>query len=181
MKAGKVVAVSASRGHHFSKETRASIVLEKGLGVAGDAHRGACVQHRSRVARDPFQPNLRQVHLLHEELLDELAEDGFDLQAGAVGENILTRGIDLLALPTSARLRIGATAIIEITGLRNPCAQLDRYQDGLTRAVLDRDADGNLVRKAGVMGVVLEGGVIVPGDVIKITLPRKPHQPLAPV
>ncbi|MBB5192370.1 MOSC domain-containing protein YiiM [Silvimonas terrae] len=170
--------VSLSTGHTFSKSNTAAIRLLAGLGVEGDAHMGVTVKHRSRVAADPTQPNLRQVHLIHGELHDELAAAGFTLQPGEMGENITTRGIDLLALPQGARLHLGPDAIIEITGLRNPCGQLDHHQPGLTAAVLGRDAQGNLVRKAGVMGIVLAGGAVRPGDLISVTLPPLPHRKL---
>jgi MOSC domain-containing protein YiiM len=176
-----VVAVAQSAVHGFSKPATTEIRLLAGLGVAGDAHAGERVKHRSRVARDPTQPNLRQVHLLHAELLEELAGRGFTLRPGDVGENLLTRGLDLLGLPTGTRLRLGDMAEIEVTGLRNPCAQLDRFQQGLTAAMLGRAADGGLVRKAGIMAVVLAGGVVRPGDRIGMTLPDGPHRPLRPV
>ena len=172
---GQVVAVARSPDHSFSKRVEAQIALLAGLGVEGDAHCGATVKHRSRVASDPTQPNLRQVHLIQAELFDELAAAGFEVAAGLMGENITTRGLDLLALPQGARLRLGADAVIEVTGLRNPCAQLDNYQPGLTRAVLDRGPDGELVRKAGVMAVVLRGGMVGPGDLIVVELPALPH------
>ncbi len=178
---GHVTAVSSGATHEFSKAGRAAIRLLVGLGVEGDAHAGATVQHRSRVARDPNQPNLRQVHLIHAELHDELRAGGFAVAAGEMGENITTAGVALLDLPTGTRLRLGAAAIVEITGLRNPCAQLDGFQRGLMAATLDRDAEGNLIRKAGVMGVVLVEGVVRPGDPITVELPPVPHQPLAPV
>jgi MOSC domain-containing protein YiiM len=178
---GSVVAVSRSKGHSFSKPTEMSIRLIAGQGVEGDAHSGETVKHRSRVRVDPTQPNLRQVHLVHAELHDELAAAGFKVHPGDIGENITTRGIDLLGLPTGSLLRIGATAVIRITGLRNPCTQLDKFQQGLTAAVLDRDAEGRVVRKAGVMSVVLAGGEVVPGDPITVELPPQPHLPLAPV
>jgi MOSC domain-containing protein YiiM len=152
-----------------------------GLGVDGDAHSGETVKHRSRVARDPSQPNLRQVHLIHAELHTELNTAGFAVAAGQMGENITTRGVDLLALPGGARLRLGQAALIEVTGLRNPCYQLDDFQQGLMRAVLDRDDQGRLVRKAGIMAVVLHGGEVRPGDPIDIELPPLPHRPLEPV
>ncbi len=178
---GSVVAVSRSKSHRFSKATEMSIRLIAGQGVEGDAHSGTTVKHRSRVRVDPTQPNLRQVHLVHAELHAELEAAGFKVHPGDIGENITTRGIDLLGLPTGALLRIGRTAVIRITGLRNPCSQLDGFQQGLTAAVLDRDAEGRLVRKAGVMSVVLEGGEVVPGDSITVELPPEPHLPLAPV
>ena len=176
-----VVAVAQSAVHGFSKPVAGEIRLLAGLGVEGDAHAGDRVKHRSRVARDPTQPNLRQVHLLHAELLEELAGRGFALAPGDVGENLLTCGLDLLGLPTGTRLRLGATAEIEVTGLRNPCAQLDRFQPGLTAAMLDRAPDGALVRKAGIMAVVLTGGVVRPGDRIGVILPPGPPRPLLPV
>ncbi|MRD48142.1 MOSC domain-containing protein [Caenimonas koreensis DSM 17982] len=177
----RVVAVHASTSHSFSKFTEEAITLLEGLGVQGDTHAGVTVQHRSRVARDASQPNLRQVHLLHAELFDELVAGGFAVFPGDLGENITTRGLDVLALPTGTRLRIGADAIVEITGLRNPCSQIDKFQLGLTAAVLDRDAQGNLIRKAGVMGIVLQGGEVRTGDAIEVMLPALPHVALIPV
>jgi MOSC domain-containing protein YiiM len=178
---GVVTAVSRSEGHTFSKPNEARIRLLAGLGVEGDAHLGETVKHRSRVARDPTQPNLRQVHLVHAELHDELRAAGFAVSPGEMGENVTTRGVDLLALPAGTRLRLGESAVVEVTGLRNPCAQLDAFQPGLMAAVLGRDAEGNLVRKAGVMGVVLSGGEVRPGDPVRVELPPEPHRPLAPV
>ncbi|MGZ4112472.1 MAG: MOSC domain-containing protein [Tumebacillaceae bacterium] len=175
---GNVVAVSVSGTHTFSKVNQERIQLLTGLGVEGDAHLGETVKHRSRVAQDPTQPNLRQVHLIHAELLEELQANGFAVSAGQMGENVTTRGIDLLGLPTGARLQIGETAVVEITGLRNPCVQIDRFQTGLLKAVLDHDEQGNLIRKAGVMGIVLAGGEIRPGDAIRVELPPEPHRPL---
>jgi GNAT superfamily N-acetyltransferase len=177
---GLVTHVATDGTHRFSKTLRESIRLLAGLGVEGDAHAGVTVQHRSRVARDPTQPNLRQVHLTHAELFEELRTRGFDIAPAAMGENITTRGLDLLGLPRGARLRIGG-AVVEVTGLRNPCRQLDEYRPGLMAATLDRDTEGNLIRKAGVMGVVLEGGEVRPGDAIRVELPDRPHEPLAPV
>lgn len=178
---GVVTAVSLRKGHHFSKTNSLSIRLLKGLGVDGDAHMGETVKHRSRVAKDPTQPNLRQIHLLHEELFDELQARDFVVRPGEMGENVTTRGIDLLELPTGTRLHLGESAIVEVTGLRNPCVQIDRFQQGLLAATLDRDAGGNLVRKAGVMAIVLAGGDVRPGDAIKIALPQEPHLRLQPV
>jgi MOSC domain-containing protein YiiM len=176
-----VTAVSLNAGHHFSKPNVLSIRLLTGLGVDGDAHAGVTVKHRSRVRRDPSQPNLRQVHLVHSELFDELRGKGFTVTPGDIGENVTTRGIDLLALPTGTRLRLGDAATVEITGLRNPCIQLDNFQKGLMAATLDKDSDGNLIRKAGVMGVVLVGGEIRPGDAIAVEFPAGEHRPLQPV
>jgi MOSC domain-containing protein YiiM len=178
---GIVEAVSRSSEHTFSKPEEAEIHLLAGLGVVGDAHQGVTVKHRSRVKRDPTAPNLRQVHLVHGELHDELRAAGFEVRPGEVGENVTTRGVDLLALPTGTRLHLGAEAVVEVTGLRNPCLQLDLFHTGLMKAVLDRDAEGNLVRKAGVMAVVLTGGPIRPGDAIRVELPAEPHRALEPV
>jgi MOSC domain-containing protein YiiM len=178
---GVVVGVSRSGEHSFTKPAQESIRLVAGVGVEGDAHSGATVKHRSRVARDASQPNLRQVHLIHAELHDELRDKGFEVAPGQMGENVTTRGVDLLALPTGARLRLGADCVVEVTGLRNPCAQLDAFQEGLMAAVLDRDDAGNLVRKAGVMAVVVAGGEVRPGDAVSVELPAAPHAPLEPV
>lgn len=178
---GKVVAVSRSATHSLIKDNRQSIRLLEGLGVEEDAHAGVTVKHRSRVARNPLDPNLRQVHLIHSELHDELRNSGFNVVAGQMGENITTQGIDLLGLPTGTRLRFGDDALVEVTGLRNPCAQLDEIQPGLMAAVLDRDEQGNLIRKAGIMGVVLAGGLVHPGDTITVELPPEPHRKLETV
>ena len=176
-----VVAVARDGRHDFSKPTCLSIRLAAGLGVEGDAHAGTTVKHRSRVRANPAAPNLRQVHLIHAELIEELRGAGFDVTAGTMGENITTRGIDLLALPTGARLRIGTEAVVEVTGLRNPCVQLDGLQPGLMAATIDRDADGSLVRKAGIMGIVLTSGEVYPGDSMRVELPAEPHRKLQPV
>ena len=181
MDAPRVLAVHRSSSHSFSKFAEEAITLVTGLGVEGDAHAGSTVQHRSRARRDPGQPNLRQVHLLHAELFDELMAAGFAVWPGELGENVTTRGVDLLALPTGTRLRLGGHAVVELTGLRNPCSQIDRFQAGLMAAVLDRDAQGALVRKSGVMAVVLEGGEVRPGDAVAVLLPDGPPQPLEPV
>jgi MOSC domain-containing protein YiiM len=174
----RVAAVSRAPEHRFSKTPVPRIRLVAGFGADGDAHGGATVQHRSRVARDPSQPNLRQIHLIHEELFAELARQGFVVRAGDLGENITTRSIDLLALPRATRLHIGPAAVVEITGLRNPCSQLDAFQTGLMAAVLSRDANGALIRKAGVMSIVLAGGEVAAGDTIAIELPPKPFAAL---
>jgi hypothetical protein len=178
---GTVCAVSAAPRHTMSKPNLDRITLLAGLGVFGDAHLGAAVQHRSRVRRDPSQPNLRQVHLLHAELLDALCTAGFDVSAGMLGENVTTRGVDLLGLPTGTLLRMGASAQIEVTGLRNPCTQLDRLQPGLMQALVHRGTDGELVRLAGVMAIVLAGGEVGPGDPIVVELPPGRPRPLQPV
>jgi MOSC domain-containing protein YiiM len=177
----RVIAVSFRSGHHFSKTPSLNIRVITGLGVAGDAHLGETVKHRSRARRDPTAPNLRQVHLIHAELFDELRGKGFDVKPGDLGENVTTSGIDLLALPTGTRLHLGASAVVEITGLRNPCIQIDGFQKGLMAATLDKDAKGNLIRKAGVMGIVLVDGDVRPGDAIRAELPAAPHRPLLPV
>ncbi len=176
-----VLAVHRSPTHSFSKHPALSIRLIAGLGVEGDAHAGETVKHRSRVARDPTQPNLRQVHLIHAELLDELNAQGFTVKPGDMGENITTRGIDLLTLRTDTLLHIGGGAIVKVTGLRNPCVQLDRFQAGLMQATLDRDVAGNVIRKAGVMGVVLAGGDVHADDAIRVLLPKQDRGALQPV
>ncbi len=178
---GVVAAVSSGATHTFSKPNRDSIRLVVGLGVEGDAHLGETVKHRSRVARDPSQPNLRQVHLIHAELFDELRVAGFAVSAGQLGENVTTQGLDLLGLPTGTRLCLGEAAVVEVTGLRHPCAQLDGFQPGLMAATLQRDARGAIIRKAGVMGIVLAGGEVRPGDPIRVELPPEPRRSLEPV
>ncbi len=178
---GIVKAVSRGSSHNMSKANQMFIRLIAGQGVDGDAHKGVTVKHRSRVAKDPTAPNLRQVHLLHAELLDELADKGFRLSPGQIGENVTTRGLDLLELPKGAKLHIGPDAIVEVTGLRNPCSQLDRIKKGLMAATLDRGADGSLIRKAGVMSIVLKGGDVRPGDTVTVELPPEPHNALEPV
>ena len=176
-----VVAVARSDAHAFSKPTCGTIRLVAGLGVEGDAHLGSTVRHRSRVARNPAAPNLRQVHLLHAELHDELAGQGFTIGPGDLGENITTRGIALLDLPAGTRLAIGRQAVVELAGLRNPCWQIDAFKPGLLACVLGRDAAGRVVRKAGVMAVVIAGGDITAGDTIGVELPALPHRPLVVV
>jgi MOSC domain-containing protein YiiM len=171
-----VLAVHLSATHSMRKFVAPSIMLIADLGVEGDAHAGVTVKHRSRVAADPTQPNLRQVHLVHAELFDELAAQGFALTPGLIGENVTTRGIDLLGLPRGSSLHLGAEAVVEVTGLRNPCTQLDGIQPGLMRACLGRDASGAPVRKAGIMGVVRAGGAVRAGDPITATLPSGPFE-----
>ncbi|WP_108124781.1 MOSC domain-containing protein [Saccharospirillum mangrovi] len=176
-----VVALSKDDQHRFSKVPAEQLTFRAGYGIEGDTHAGTTVQHRSRVKVDPTQPNLRQVHLIAAETLEELRADGFDVQAATLGENVLTLGVDLLSLPTDTVLQLGDSVQLRITGLRNPCAQLDHYQKGLTAALLDRDADGKLIRKAGVMAVVEAGGTVQTGDVIAVQLPTQPHRSLEPV
>jgi hypothetical protein len=176
-----VVAVSLDARHRFSKAPTPQINLIAGHGIEGDAHFGVTVQHRSRKRWNPSLPNLRQVHLMHAELFDELAEQGYHIQPGQLGENITTHGLDLLSLPTGTLLHIGPEAVIEVTGLRNPCVQIDRFKPGLMKAVLDQNEAGQLVRKAGVMAVVKRSGTVRPDDPIASETPAEPHQPLAPV
>jgi MOSC domain len=176
-----VEAVHSSPGHTMRKPSQPSIRLLEGLGVEGDAHMGTKVQHLFRVRQNPDEPNLRQVHLIHAELHDELISSGFTVMPGEMGENITTRGVDLLALPTGTRLHLGAESVVEITGLRNPCRQLNGLQGGLMDACLDRDAEGGLIRKAGVMGIVLVAGEVRPNDSIVVEMPPEPYRPLEPV
>jgi MOSC domain-containing protein YiiM len=178
---GRIEAVARSADHRFSKSVSESITLVAGIGVDGDAHAGVTVKHRSRVRADPTQANLRQVHLVHRELFDELAVLGFKIRPGDVGENITTQGIDLLRMSRGTRLRLGPDAVIEVTGLRNPCAQLDAFATGLMSAMLDRDEEGRLVRKAGVMAIVCTGGTVTPGDHVYVEQPVGPHLRLEPV
>ena len=179
---GRVIAVACDAMHRFGKPIRDSIELLPGLGVAGDAHCGASVQHRSRLARSPGAPNLRQVHLVQAELFDELAAAGFEVRPGELGENVTTTAVDLLGLSTGTRMRVGGTALIEVTGLRNPCRQIDdNLGHGAMNAVLGFDAAGRLTRKAGVMAIVLEGGIVRSGDTIALHAAPRTFVPLAPV
>jgi MOSC domain-containing protein YiiM len=173
-----VVAVSCSETHTFSKPNQTVIKLIEGIGVEGDAHSGTTVKHRFLVKKDATRPNIRQVHLIHNELLDELNEKGFSVKPGQLGENITTRGIALLELPIGTTLCIGDKVVIELTALRNPCKQIDEFQEGMLKAVLYKDENGNLVRKTGVMGIVKSGGEVCPGDAIAIDLPPEPQQQL---
>ena len=175
---GVITAVSQSPAHSFSKQNKARIVLLAGLGVEGDAHMGETVMHRSRVRKDPSQPNLRQVHLMHAEFHDELKAKGFNVSAGDLGENITTRDLELLSLPTGTRLHLGDTAILEVTGLRNPCEQLNDFQEGLMNACVYKEDTGNIIRKAGVMGIVLVGGEVRVGESIRVELPSGPYRTL---
>lgn len=173
-----VEAVAIDGTHRFSKVPQPSIRLLTGLGVEGDAHAGVTVKHRSRVRRDPTQPNLRQVHLIHAELFDEVAQQGFQVRAADLGENVTTRGIDLLGLPRGTKLHLGEAAVVEVTGLRNPCSQIEDFQTGLLKAVLGKDEAGKVILKAGIMSIVLVGGQVLPGDSIRIELPPPPFVPL---
>ncbi len=176
-----IIALARDSEHCFSKQPAQSLTLLVGLGIEGDAHAGRLVQHLSRMAKAPNTPNLRQVHLIHAELLDELAGKGFAVEPGQLGENITTRGLDLLGLSRGTRLRLGDEALIEITGLRNPCKQIDGLAKGLMAATLDQAADGSLIRKCGVMAVVVTGGEICIGDAIRLESLPMEHQPLEPV
>lgn len=176
-----VRSVHLKAAHAFSKDAVSTIELVEGHGVAGDAHFGTTVKHRSRVAKDPTQPNLRQVHLLHHELLDELAEAGLHVAPGQMGENITTSGLPLLCLGEGTVLRIGSRALVRVTGLRNPCSQIESFKPGLLAAVLARTQEGELVRKAGIMGVVLASGTVAPGDSVETVLVPEPRIPLRPV
>ena len=176
-----IIGLASDASHRFSKQPQHSLTLLAGLGVEGDAHAGRTVQHLSRIAKNPAAPNLRQVHLIHAELFDELATQGFAIKPGQMGENITTRGIDLLGLSAGTRLRLGETALIEVTGLRNPCHQLNGLAPRLMAATLDKTANGQLIRKAGVMTVVIKGGEIVVGDAITLESVPLAHEPLGPV
>lgn len=178
---GRVVAVAKDGRHRFSKRPSTEIRLIAGEGVAGDAHHGATVKHRSRVAADPSQPNLRQVHLIQSELFDELRMKGLHVLPADLGENVTTAGLDLLALPRDTLLSIGDEVVLEVTGLRNPCAQIERFRPGLLAAVLERSPEGKLIRKAGIMSIVRSGGVIRLGDRIRAELPKPPYMLLEPV
>ena len=178
---GRIVGVSCSGTHTFSKPNQAEIRLLEGLGVEGDAHAGKTVKHRSRVAKNPDEPNLRQVHLIHSELHEDLAKAGFDVSPGQMGENVTTRGVDLLGLPTGAQLHLGDAAIVEVTGLRNPCRQLEGIKEGLLAETIGTDEDGEPTPLSGVMGIVLEGGIVKTGDAIRVEMPSEPHQPLVKV
>lgn len=176
-----VTGLALASRHRFSKEPVTEVRLLAGLGVQGDAHAGETVRHRGRRRRRPQEPNLRQVHLLASELLDELRAKGYDVAPGRLGENVTTSGVDLLALPTGTVLRLGDQAQVQVTGLRNPCVQLDRYSTGLMAELLDRDDDGAVVRRAGVMGIVVSSGTVRIDDPLTVVLPEEPHHPLGPV
>lgn len=176
-----IVALARNGEHRFYKQPVPDLTLIAGQGVLGDAHCGVTVKHRSRVARDPTQPNLRQVHLIGAELLDEVTAKGLPVAPGEMGENVTLRGLDLLSLPRGTVLHLGREAAIELTGLRNPCAQIDAFRPGLLAEMLPRGADGQVIRRAGVMAVVRNGGVIRVGDAVAVVLPDAPHQPMTPV
>jgi MOSC domain-containing protein YiiM len=175
---GSVMAVCRGRLHAFSKQTVDRIQLVEGLGVHGDSHAGPTVQHMSHLRRDPFQPNLRQVHLIHSELFEELARAGYTVGPGALGENVTTSGVDLLGLPRDSLLHLGRTAVVRVTGLRNPCQQINDFADGLLKLVLLPGQGGEVIRKAGIMGVVERGGMVSPDDPIHVELPAGEHRRL---
>ncbi|MFE3036907.1 MOSC domain-containing protein [Streptomyces canus] len=175
---GKITAVSSNGTYSFTKPNRESITLLAGFGVEGDVHAGATVKHRFRMKKDPSQPNLRQVHLMHEELFEEVRRAGFEVAAGELGENVTTRGVDLLGLPVGTLLHLGGEAVVEVTGLRNPCTQIDRFQKGLMKQVVGRSEDGRALFRSGIMSVVVRGGVVRAGDAVGVELPEGPHQPL---
>jgi MOSC domain-containing protein YiiM len=176
-----VVSVSRSAAHGFSKPPQPAIRLLKGLGVEGDAHLGKTTQHLYLQKKNPALSNLCQVHLIHSELFGELSNKGFEVRPGDLGENITTCGLDLLALSTGTLLYLGDSAIVEVTGVRSPCVQIDKFQRGLMAATLDKDVNGNLIRKAGIMSIVIAGGDVKPGDTVRVEMPDGPHRPLEPV
>jgi MOSC domain-containing protein YiiM len=177
----EVISVSRSPSHGFSKQVEPALTLLAGLGVEGDAHLGTTTQHLYRMRIDPTLPNLCQVHLLHSEVFDEVRAKGYEVVPGQLGENVCTRGLDLLGLPTGTKLAVGDEVLLEVTGIRNPCKQINAHRAGLMDALLDRAEDGSLIRKAGIMSIVLQGGTVKPGDQIVVTLPPEPHRPLEPV
>lgn len=175
---GTVVSVGRDDGHRFSKPATGSIRLRKGFGVEGDAHAGATTQHRYLLKKDPTRVNLTQVHLIAAELFDDLRAGGYTVAAGELGENVTTRGLQLRALPLGTRLHLGATAVVEVTGLRSPCSLINGYQQGLLKTLFGTDPAGHLVRKAGIMGIVVEGGTVLPGDPVRVALPPGEQRPL---
>jgi MOSC domain-containing protein YiiM len=177
----EVVAVSLSSRHSFTKPVALEIRLLSGLGVEGDVHCGVTMQDSYNARKNSASPNLRQVHLIHEELHDDLRAAGFQVSPGVMGENITTRGVDLLGLPEGTRLHLGDSAVVELTGVRTPCRQLNDYQKGLMSAVVGRNADGSVLYKSGVMAIVLESGVVRPGDTIRAEFPREPFKTLVPI
>ncbi len=178
----KIIAVSRSLKHGFSKEPQDAVHLIPGEGVEGDAHRGITTQHLYRMRQDPTQPNLCQVHLLGSETLDELRAKGFTVEPGELGENVLTAGVDLLSLPLGTLMHLGDEAVVQVTGLRTPCSQIDRYQAGLQQHLWgERDQSGRKTRRAGIMSIVLKGGLVRSTDTLRIEVPAPPHRPLPPV
>jgi len=174
---GTVLEVSCSAKHEFSKQRTSAIRIAAGHGVVGDAHAGELIQHRSRMEIDPDQPNLRQVHLMPVELLEELDRKGFEVDPGDLGENITTRGIDLVSLGRDTILRIGGETVLCVTGLRNPCVQIEKFAPGLLNELAVK-SDGKVRRKAGIMCVALSGGTVRPGDEVSVYHPEGPYIPL---
>ncbi|MFC5929743.1 MOSC domain-containing protein [Cryobacterium melibiosiphilum] len=178
---GSVVSVSRDDRHRFSKPAAGSIRLRAGFGVEGDVHAGATTQHRYLLKKDPTRPNLTQVHLIPAELFDDLRSAGFTVAAGELGENVTTRGLSLRTLPLGTRLHLGAGAIVEVTGLRSPCSLINGYQKGLMKTLIGTDAAGQVVRKAGIMGIVVASGTVLPGDTVRVELPAGGPRPLGVV
>ena len=145
--------------------------------MEGDAHAGPFVRHRHLARRHPKMPNLRQVHLIPSELFQALRADGYELRPGDLGENILTAGLDLEALPLGTILKLGAEAAIELTGLRTPCVLIDRFKPGLKRRMLVEEY-GRPRFRCGVMAVVRSSGRISTGDAIAVRLPSEPLKSL---
>lgn len=173
-----VISVSRSSGHSFRKACEESINLIEGFGVEGDVHAGKKIKHTFLAKEDPDRKNIRQIHLIAAELFTELKGKGFNVDPGQLGENITTEGIDLLSLPTGTLLHIGNGAVIELTALRQPCIQIDEFQQGLLKEVVYKDSGGNIIRKVGVMGVILVSGAVSPNDEIIVETPDKPHHKL---
>jgi len=177
----RVIAVAAKPEPGVGKVLREVITLVAGHGVEGDYHAGPFVRHRSRAARAPDLPNRRQVHLIHAELFDEVAALGIDVRPGQMGENITTRGLALMDLSPGTRLHLGSIAVVEITGCRNPCNQLDAIDPRLLPEVARKAADGTIARRAGIMGIVVQGGPVRPGDPIHVEVPAEAAGRLDPV
>lgn len=176
---GSVSGVSSDAEHRFSKPPKQHITLVENHGVEGDAHAGKHVRHRFIAKVRPMQANRRQVHLIRAELFDELREAGHPIGPGDLGENVTTAGLKLEHLPLGTRLHLGETAVVELTGLRTPCALIDRFQKGLRKKML-----GGVLRpkyKCGVLGVVVAGGRVEPGDRVRVEAPPPPFAPLPPM
>ncbi len=178
---GSVVSVSRDSTHRVSKVPQQAITLLEGIGVEGDAHAGATDQHRYTKRRDPHRPNLRQVHLIQSELFDELATHGYAVGPGQLGENVTTSGVDLLALPAGTRLHLGDEAVVEVTGLRGPCKLINQVADGLLKAVVATGRGKEVPQRTGVMSVVVVGGIVRPGDAVRVELPVGEHRVLQTV
>ena len=154
-----VVGLSIDDGHHFSKRAVERVTMVAGVGIEGDVHAGPLVQHRSRVRVDPNQPNLRQVHLIDDAVFAVAASAGFEIDHGDLGENVTVSGLDVHGLAVGTMLRLGESAFVAVTGLRNPCGQINGLRPGLLD-VLRRADGGDIVRRAGIMGVVVRGGEV---------------------